>query len=203
LAARLSGRADGPRPAAITGARRVVLCVVALGAAPVWAHGVLQMVNRIRAAPIEAAKAAEARALFRQFPGSEMGANSGTAAERDGYYRVERAFLGQVTHFDDVNYADQRAAGVPASVLYPLIEGCRVPSWIVPRDGGLLLGTGYGQRLFDDGAINRFHAAYQRAGEYRFYDLWRCRAGGDAPTAGDRPADPMAAAPYHAPPFVP
>ena len=137
---------------------------------------------------MELAKEAELRSLFAAFPKSEMGHNSGVDGEQDEFYRVERAFIGQVTRFDYVNYADQHLAGLDSSVLYPLFEQCSVPSWILSRQGGRFLGGVYGGRpLLDEGALERFHANYELAQQFEFYEVWRCRKPSNAASAADRP----------------
>jgi hypothetical protein len=179
LALYLAARLSSPEGVALKNetvkTRRLVLCAVLIGAAPIWAYSWFQMAKQIPAYRVELAKEAELRALFAAFPRSEMGHNSGIEGEQDEFYRVERAFLGQVTRFDYVNYADQHLAGLASSVLYPLFEKCNVPSWILSRQGGRFLGSGYGHPLLDEGALDRFHANYELAQQYQFYEVWRCR----------------------------
>ena len=126
LAARLSCREGVAQRSVTTKTRRLVLCAVLIGAAPIWAYSWFQMAKQIPAYRTELAKRAELRSLFAAFPKSEMGHNSGVDGEQDEFYRVERAFLGQVTRFDYVNFADQHFAGLDSSVLYPLFEQCSV-----------------------------------------------------------------------------
>jgi hypothetical protein len=187
LAARLSQRTDGSATKPLPGIHRFVVLAVVLCAAPIWSYSWFQMAKQIPAASTEAAKSSELRSLFATFPSAEMGHNSGISAENDEFFRVERTFLGQVTRFDYVNFADQRAAGLPGSVLYPLLDRCRVPTWILARQGGRFLGSGYGVSLLDDGALDRFRANYELAGQYRFYEVWRCREHADD-TASAQPS---------------
>ena len=188
LAARLSCREGVAQRSETTKARRLVLCAVLIGAAPIWAYSWFQMAKQIPAYRTELAKEAELRSLFAAFPKSEMGHNSGVDGEQDEFYRVERAFLGQVTRFDYVNFADQHLAGLDSSVLYPLFEQCSVPSWILSRQGGRFLGGVYGGRpLLDEGALERFHAYYELAQQFEFYEVWRCRKPSNAASAPDRP----------------
>jgi hypothetical protein len=129
LAARRSCREGVAQRSETTKTRRLVLCAVLIGASPIWAYSWFQMAKQIPAYRTELAKRAELRSLFAAFPKSEMGHNSGVDGEQDEFYRVERAFLDQVTRFDYVNFADQHFAGLNSSVLYPLFEQCNVPSW--------------------------------------------------------------------------
>jgi len=188
LTATLSGREGVARPSEIVTTRRLVLCAVLICAAPIWAYSWFQMAKQVPVFRTELAKKAELRALFAAFPGSEMGHNSGLDAEKDEFYRVERAFLGQVTRFDYVNYADQRLAGLTGTVLIPLFDHCSVPSWILSRQGGRFLGTEYGLPLLDEDALARFRANYELANQYKFYEIWRCREQSNAATSKDRPA---------------
>ncbi len=188
LAARLSCREGVAQRSVTTKTRRLVLCAVLIGAAPIWAYSWFQMAKQIPAYRTELAKRAELRSLFAAFPQSEMGHNSGVDAEQDEFYRVERAFIGQVTRFDYVNFADQHFAGLESSVLYPLFEQCSVPSWILSRQGGRFLGGVFGGRpLLDEGALERFHANYELAQQFEFYEVWRCRKPSNAASAADRP----------------
>jgi hypothetical protein len=188
LMARLSSREDIARPSEIAKTRRLVFCAVLICAAPIWAYSWFQMAKQVPVFRTELAKKAELRALFAAFPGSEMGHNSGLDAEKDEFYRVERAFLGQVTRFDYVNYADQRLAGVPGAVLIPLFEHCSVPSWILSRQGGRFLGSLFGLPLLDEAALARFRASYELANQYKFYEIWRCREQSNAAFSKDLPA---------------
>jgi hypothetical protein len=176
LTARLWSRATvGQRE--LTVMCRLVSCAVLICAAPLWAYSWFQISQQIPRHATEVAKEAELRELFGAYPGSEMGHNARDETEPDEFYRVEKAFLGQITRFDYINYTDQRASGVAASVMYPLFDHCSIPSWILRRRGGRFLGTTWndGLRLMDDAAIERFYANYELAGEYRFYEVWRCK----------------------------
>lgn len=187
LSARLSSREIVAQPTEAAKTRRLVLCAVAICAAPIWAYSWFQLAKQIPHFREEQAKATELRGLFAAFPGAEMGHSYGSGAGQDEFYRVEKAFLGQVTRFDYVNFADQREAGLSASVLYPLFEGCRVPNWILPVRGGRFLGTGYTMApLLDEGALERFRSNYELAGQYRFYEVWRCREHADPALATER-----------------
>jgi hypothetical protein len=187
LTATLSGREGVARPSEIVTTRRLVLCAVLICAAPIWAYSWFQMAKQIPAFRTELAKETELRTLFAAFPRSEMGHNFGLEAEKDEFYRVERAFLGQVTRFDYVNYADQRLAGLTGTVLIPLFDHCSVPSWILSRQGGRFLGTEYGLPLLDEDALARFRANYELANQYKFYEIWRCREQSNAATSKDWP----------------
>lgn len=171
LAARMSAAAD---PAL----RRTVFGAVVLCALPIWAYSWFQMVKQVPAFRTEQAKQAEVRELLLTFPGAEFGHNSGVGATADEMYRVEKAFLGQITRFDYVNFADQRAAGLSASILYPLFHDCKVPTWILSRRGGRLLGTvpSSSLRLLDKAAVERFEASYEQVKVADFYEVWRCKS---------------------------
>ena len=175
LAARLCNSHDVTKPDE-TRRRRLVLCAAMVCVAPLWAYSWFQIAKQLPTIDTENAKISELREVFATFPDAEMGHNSGFDSSKDEFYRVERAFLGQVTRFDYVNYGDQHYAGLGASVLYPLFERCSVPNWILPRQGGRFLGTDLGgQLLLDDGALDRFHTNYKLAKQYNFYEVWRCK----------------------------
>ena len=175
LTARLASRqTNSPESAPRLPNHRMVLLAVLVFAAPCWAFEWWQLARHASASGVERAQAAELRSLFLAYPGSEVGHNSGPA--QDEYLRAEKAFLGQTTRFDYVNVIDQMAAGQPASALHPLFERCNVPSWILSRQGGRLLGADWsGRPLFDAGSRARFYTNYELAGRYRFYEVWRCR----------------------------
>jgi hypothetical protein len=177
LASRLSGKAPDPAWANFTRFRRMVACGMIACAAPMWAYSWYQMARQIPTYGTALAKAAELRSLFERTPLAEMGHNSGDDAAEDEFFRVERAFLGQAVRFDFVNFADQRAAGLPASVVYPLFESCSVPIWILPRRGDAFGGASYGVPMLDQPALDRFHATYELTRRYEFYEVWSCRSG--------------------------
>jgi hypothetical protein len=185
LTTRLASPDGQPRPLRPAAVHKLVFAAVIVFAAPCWAFSWYKMAQVLPVYGVDQAQAAELRALLQAFPGSEVGHNSGPAT--DDYFRVEKAFLGQATRFDYVNLIDQRVAGVPASVVYPLLTRCAAPNWIVPRSGGFLQGADWnGRPLFDAGALERFHASYALSQRFRYYEVWRCRA--DAP--GARPVRP-------------
>ena len=177
VASRLSASALDPAWVDFTRFRRMAACVIIACAAPMWTYSWYQMARQVPTAGIALAKAAELRKLFEGAPLAEMGHNSGDAAAEDEFFRVEKAFLGQAIRFDFVNFADQRAAGLPASVIYPLFDRCSVPSWILPHQGDAFGGASYGVPLLDDEALARFHATYELTRGYEFYEVWSCRSG--------------------------
>ena len=87
---------------------------------------------------------------------------------------MEKAFLGQTTRFDYVNLSDQRQAGLPASVVYPLFEACRIPSWVFTRNGdcfgGRLRSADIGRRR-----LRTLYSNYELSEQTRFFEIWRCR----------------------------
>ena len=177
LASRLSIKAPDPAWAGFKSFRRMAACVMIAGAAPMWAYSWYQMARQIPAYGTALAKKTELRTLFEGSPLAEMGHNSGDDAAEDEFFRVERAFLGQSVRFDFVNFADQRAAGLPSSVIYPLFDRCSVPSWILPRRGDVFGGASYEVPLLDQQALDRFHATYELARRLEFYEVWTCRPG--------------------------
>jgi hypothetical protein len=177
LASRLSVKASDSVWAGFTRFRRAATFVIIVCAAPLWAYSWYQMTKQIPTYRTALAKATELRKLFESMPLAEIGHNSGKEAAEDEFYRVERAFVGQVTRFDYVNFADQRAAGLPASIIHPLFERCSVPSWILSRQGDSFLGTVYGETLLDQQTLDRFHTTYELIRKYEFYEVWRCRSG--------------------------
>jgi hypothetical protein len=177
LASRLSVNAPSLAWADFTGFRRLAAGVMIVCAVPMWTYSWYQMASQIPTYGTALAKAAELRKIFEGTPHAEMGHNSGDDAAEDEFFRVERAFLGQAVRFDFVNFADQRAAGLPASVIYPLFDRCSVPSWILPRRGDAFRGASYEVPLLDEQALNRFHATYELTRRLEFYEVWTCRSG--------------------------
>jgi hypothetical protein len=175
LASRMSRKAPDPAWGDFARFRRMAACVVIACALPMWACSWYQMARQIPTYGTALAKAAELRSLFERTPLAEMGHNSGDDAAEDEFFRVERAFLGQTVRFDFVNFADQRAAGLPASVMYPLFDRCSVPNWILPRRGEVFGGASYGIPMLDQPALDRFHATYALTRTYEFYEVWSCR----------------------------
>ena len=175
LASRLSAKGPDPAWTGFTTFRRMVACVLIVCAAPMWTYSWYQMASQIPGYGTARAKAAELRKLFEAIPLAEMGHNSGDDAAEDEFFRVEKAFLGQAVRFDFVNFADQRAAGLPASVIYPLFERCSVPTWILPRRGDTFRGASYEVPLLDEQALDRFHGTYELSRRLEFYELWTCR----------------------------
>ncbi len=179
LAASLWARSPPERQGEAMLLARAVLAAAFIGALPSWSYSWYQMSKQLIDRRIELDKTAELRGLFARFPAAEMGHGDGPGDSSDEYYRVQKAFLGQVTHFDYVNYADQRLAGVPVSVIYPLFDHCSVPSWIFARSGGMFDESllYYGQPLFDAGLRKRFRANYEPAYQGKYYDVWICKGG--------------------------
>ncbi len=153
LASRLAIKAPDLAWADFARFRRIAAGVMIAGATPMWIYSWYQMGSQIPIFGTEMAKAAELRKLFASMPLAEMGHNSGDDTAEDEFFRVEKAFLGQVTRFDYVNFADQRFAGLPASVVYPLFDKCSVPSWILSRRGDAFRGASYNVPLLDEPAL--------------------------------------------------
>ena len=174
LSTRLTSQQQ-PAPRRETSIRRAAMCVVLVCAMPIWLYSWFQMAKQVSTLPAERETAVELRRLLTEFPASEIGHNAGLGASSEEFLRVEKAFMGQVVHFDYVNFADQRAAGLAASVVYPLFEDCLIPTWLLPRDGGRFLGTGYnGQRLLDSGAVAHFRDNYSLASQHTYFEVWQC-----------------------------
>jgi hypothetical protein len=177
-------------PKAVT-VQRVALITALFSASPVWAYSWYQMGKQLPDSAERRERAAELREHFTSYPGAEMGHGQGKAATEDGFHRVQKAFLGQIARFDYVNYADQRAAGLPPSILYPLLDDCNVPSWIFARSGERFTGDGFGVPLFDEGIHERLSSYYQLAVTGKHYEVWTCKgslppteAGAALPPAG-------------------
>lgn len=185
--ARLLSRVAPEQSSEISQNRNLVLWVVLICSAPIWAFSWYQIAKQIPNIGADQEKVKELRSVFLTFPGSEMGVNYGeTVAEQfqitqDENLRVEKAFLGQITKFDYVNYGDQRFAGISGSVLYPLLENCRIPTWVLSRRGGSFRGRAYGLPILDNGGLERFHANYKLIKQYQFYEVWRCKTQSNAP----------------------
>jgi hypothetical protein len=146
--------------------------IILIGLSPIWAYSWYQMSKQLVSLNEELGKRNELRALFKAYSSAQMGHGLDEPSE---FYRVEKSFLGQIVHFDYVNYGDQRKAGIEPSVMYHLLENCRVPNWIFSKRGSRFVGTAYGVQLFDDGVRQRFEQNYEldRSGE--FYEVWSCR----------------------------
>jgi hypothetical protein len=161
-------------PKAVT-IQHVVLIATLISASPVWAYSWYQMGRQIPDSVERRERAVELRNHFINFPRAEMGHGQGKAATEDGFHRVQKAFLGQIARFDYVNYADQRGAGLPASILYPLLDNCNVPSWIFARSGERFTGYGFGVPLFDEGIHQRLTSNYELAVAGKHYEVWTCK----------------------------
>jgi hypothetical protein len=144
-------------------------------AAPLWAYSWYQIAKQVPHYEEERAKEMELRAIFKANPQYEMGSNSGPHPQEDEFYRVEKAFLGQTTRFDYVNLSDQRQAGLPASVVYPLFEACRIPGWVFTRHGDRFGGRVYEVPILDAEGLERFYSNYELSEQTRFFEIWRCR----------------------------
>jgi hypothetical protein len=189
VGARQLSRAAPEQSNEITQNRNLVLLTALVFSAPIWAFSWYQMAKQIPNIGSEHAKEKELHSIFMTFPGSEMGNNSGATPAKqyqvilDENLRVEKAFLGQITKFDYVNYGDQRFAGLSGSVLYPLLENCRIPTWVLPRQGKAFRGSMYGVPILDKGGLERFHANYELIKQYQFYNVWRCKKQSNAPVS--------------------
>jgi hypothetical protein len=172
LAARALGAAGTERQGPLAAQVRALFLAALVAAAPLWAYSGFQMAKQLD--PAEAAKARELAALFRRYPDAQMGVAQGGEPSRDEFLRVEKALLGQTTRFDYVNYADQRLAGVPVSVVYPFVEGCNVPAWVFARAAPRFTGDGYGRPLFDERVRSRFLQNYRLVERDAYYEVWRC-----------------------------
>jgi hypothetical protein len=181
VGARQLSRLTPDQSSEISQNRNLVLATVLIFSAPMWAFSWYQMAKQIPNIGVEQAKAKELRSIFKTFPGSEMGDNFGrTTAEKyqvilDENLRVEKAFLGQITKFDYVNYSDLRFAGLSGSILYPLLENCRIPTWVLSRQGESFRGRVFGLPILDNGGLKRFHENYELFRKYQFYEVWRCK----------------------------
>ncbi|CAN5248076.1 hypothetical protein BH10PSE10_BH10PSE10_00030 [soil metagenome] len=156
----------------LRGLRKAYLVTVVICASPIWAYSWYQIGKQIPAFATEQAKKAELRALFLQNPDAQMGHG---LDENSEFLRVEKAFLRQPIIFDYVNFGDQRAAGLGAEVIYPLLEGCRVPAWVFSREGGHFVGSAYGVKMFDEGVRERFSSNYRLVNIANYYEVWKCR----------------------------
>lgn len=178
LASRLSIPASDSTWIKIVELRRLAMIATLICAAPIWAYSWYQIAKQIPHYGQEHSKAAELRGLFETNPNFEMGYNSGPHPQPDEFYRVQKAFLGQTIRFDYVNFNDQRAAGLPSSVIHPLFEGCNIPGWILSRRGDRFLGGLYGKQLLDNEGSERFYSSYELVEQHKFYEVWRCRRAG-------------------------
>lgn len=154
--------------------RRLFL-VLLICVTPVLSASWYNMGKQLLASRAEFAKRDELRDLFVRFPHAEMGHGADLDRVSDEYHRAQRAFLGQVSRFDYVNYADQRKAGYPVDRMRSLFANCSVPSWIFARSGDKFVGTGYDVELFDDDIRRQFKDTYQLAYEGKYYEVWGCR----------------------------
>ena len=59
--------------------------------------------------------------------------------------------------------------------MYPLFEQCRVPTWILARNGGAFDGHYLGASLFDDHIRRLFSTNYALEFRGSYYDAWSCR----------------------------
>lgn len=171
------------KPIAESDEVRLLICVL-LCAFPCWAYSCYEMSTQLGPGKEEFAKRSELRDLFSQFPTAEMGHGSGPRESADEYYRVQRAFLGQSTLFDYVNYADQRRAGIGIERVRHLFRQCKVPVWIFAKSSGRFTGQGYGVELFDDEIRTVFAEKYELTQTKKFYEVWTCKKGSTATSTG-------------------
>jgi len=125
--------------------------------------------------------------FFAAFPKIGDGANSGVDGEQDEFYRVERAFLGK-SRASTTSTLRSALCGSESSVLYPLFEQCSVPSWILSRQGGAFSVVFLVAVLsWTRAPSKRFHANYELAQQFEFYEVWRCRKPSNAASAAGQP----------------
>jgi hypothetical protein len=160
------GRARNVLPA-------LAICVL-LGAFPICLESYYRISKQLWHGKEELAKRSELRELFLRFPQAEMGHGDGPNDSADEYYRSQRAFLGQSTHFDHVNYTDQRKAGLGTERIVSLLQDCRIPAWIFARSGGRFTGRAYDVELFDEDVRRQFETNYRLVYTGRFYEVWNC-----------------------------
>ena len=154
----------------------LTLVVVLICSSPIWAYSWFQMAKQLPNYRTELEESAELREFFQEFPNSEMGHTSSekSATPPEEFYRVQKAFLGQVTHFDYANYGDQRQAGLPSAVVYPLFDNCAVPSWILSREGSPFSGDFHDVPLFDEVVRDRFRTNYRLLKQGKYFEVWAC-----------------------------
>lgn len=166
-------------PVSVQGPAKVpnwLFACVLICASPIWLYSLYEMSVQLLEGKREFAKRAELRKRFSAFPHAEMGRGDGPRDSADEYYRAQRAFLGQSTRFDYVNYADQRMAGAGLAPMHSLLTGCKVPAWIFARSCGHFTGKAYGVvELFDDEVRNLFGSDYQLTRIGNFYEVWTCQ----------------------------
>lgn len=148
----------------------IVLLVFSL---PIWAYSFYQIGKQLPQCAEQDALKSELRDLFLRFPEAEYGPRGST--DPSGFYRVEKAFAGQTTKFDYVNYADQRLAGVPGDVADRLFDHCSIGTWLFSAKGDEKFSTNvYGPDLFTDQNRREFNAAYEPVYKSGNFEAWSC-----------------------------
>jgi hypothetical protein len=151
-----------------------ILLILSICFAPIWGFC---FVKETRSwVPFGSArdKAEEIRSLFRKFPNAEMG-HGRTPVETDFFFRVQKAFLGQIVHFDYVNYMEQRGAGVSPSIFNRLLADCRIPSWVFPRGTEYWDGIEFGAtQVYNEKSRRLFRKNYVKQQTGRYFEVWTC-----------------------------
>ncbi len=142
--------------------------IVALAFAPVWAYAFLGETRSLGWFASEREKQEEARWLFRKFPAAEMG-DGIVPVESDLFFRAQKAYLGQSTHFDYANYEDQRKSGISARTIDRLISNCAIAQWIVPKEA-----IPWGGEYYDEATRQLFFRNYKPSAETSNFQLWSC-----------------------------
>jgi hypothetical protein len=136
-----------------------------------------EVFRQIRGASVEHQKIAELVDLYTRYPKAQMGA-SDSADYDDTQYRVIGAFSGGPLLFDPSTWMDLQFAGVDETPISQLIEGCRVPNWILPARGDPFSMANFytDKRLFSEQFAMRFESNYSLQYRGRFYSVWSCRS---------------------------
>lgn len=153
---------------------RLNLVAAAAAAGPVWAYSVYEIHKWFPDFQRERAIAAEARAFFTAYPGTEMAHAGESFFAPITYHRVQGSFAGNVIRFDIVNLMDLHFAGVLGGHAAGLLRDCRIPSWIAPRGMPIFANSPHGRPLFDEAFREAFFANYRVQHSGQFFDLWIC-----------------------------
>lgn len=149
--------------------------VVVIAISPIFTYNWWKLNDLFPDRTIEIARGSEATTFLRDFPGSEIGVGSSinSASQK---LRVFAGLNGRVVSLDVVNWQDLRLADQPVDLVVPLLQGCRVPAWLMPN--GEAEFSALGARdidLFDERFRRLFRTNYEVRRTGDFYVVWACK----------------------------
>jgi hypothetical protein len=122
-------------------------------------------------------RAAELLELSARFPAAVVGVTDNDNYASSLLYPLI-VFRQSGLRFDTAAWMDMQFAGVREEAVLDLLKGCRVPAWILPRDGAPFSMPSWYSRgpLFSQDFSGTFLADYRLTDRREFYSVWTCRA---------------------------